>query len=130
MNRAPDGGTHRTLRRRPTWDGIDLVEPLHVVERNFDAQIETFGAAGIDDRYGAISRDQFSAFELIEEFGPGLLLWREFGSCFGRRFQTHRAAQKARHLFQGALRGGEPDALQLTSAQMLQPLQGKGEVRT
>ena len=50
-------GRDRTLRSRAARDGLDFVEPSHVIERNFDAQIELLRRAGIDDGHRPIRGD-------------------------------------------------------------------------
>ena len=121
MDGAPDGRTHRGLRGRAAGQGDEFVEARHVVERNFDAQVDALGLAGVDDGDGAVDGRGGGGFEFGEDLAGGVGGALLFG-C-GRGIG---AAEKAGDFVERALRGGESDALQLAAAQVLRGVPGRG----
>ena len=107
----------------PLGSGIEFVEPRHVVERDFDAQVEALGLAGIDDGDGAVggaaAADSNSA--RISSAGSAAR-----PSCGG--VWRLGAAEEARDFVQRPLGGGKSDALQLAAAEGFQALEREREV--
>ena len=127
MDGAPDGGTHGRLRGGAAGQGHEFIEARHIVERNFDAEVDALGFAGVHDGDGAVRGCGGSGFELGENFvgrcGGAVLLGG--GSGGG-------AAEEAGDFVERALRGGESDALQFAagsgSTDGFETFQGEGEV--
>ena len=95
MNSAPNRRPNRTLRRRPAGNGIDFIQSLHGIHRDFYAQIQPLRRAGVDD-------------------------------CD----RANRSAEKLRYFFQRTLRGGKPNPLQLSSAQVFESFEGQRKMRS
>ena len=87
---------------------LDLVEPRHVVERNFDTEVELLGRAGVDDGDRPVARAHAAPIRIRRDFvGPVA----PPASLPGGR---PRAPPRKRGDFvERALRGGESDALEL-----------------
>src|SRR5579871_3557246 len=83
MDRAPDGWADRALRRGATRERVDVVEARHVFDGNFDAKVEPFFLAGVDDGDGAVDGRIEGGFEfgkgLVGRGRGGLGLWGEIG---------------------------------------------------
>ncbi len=104
----PDGGLLGALRRRSAVSVI-CTELGHVLDGDLDPEVEELAGARVDDGDGTEARcgveDVCRIFRL--HFGAGWwLVW-----CRGR----FGAAEEAGDLFEGALGGGEADALQAAS---------------
>ena len=134
MDGAPYRRTHGGLRGGAAGQRDQLIEARHVVERNFDAQVDPLGLAGIDDGDVAVDGRGGGGFEFAEDLsggvgwggppGPRGSPWTR--SSFGGRGSC--AAEEAGDLVQRALRGGESDALQLAAAQGFEAFQREGEM--
>ena len=74
MDGAPDGWALGGLRCRTAGERVDVVEAGHVFDGDFDAEVELFFFAGVDDGDGAIDGCVKRGFE----FGEGLV---GRGSC-------------------------------------------------
>src|ERR1700761_5836234 len=128
MNSAPDRRADGALGSRSTGEWIDLVETSHVFDGNFNAKIEALGFAGVNDCNWTIYGRDYRRLEFREGFvcrgwRHGFRLGLRPRTCFG-------AAEKSRYLFEGPLRSGKADARQRSSRKVLEPLQGKGQMRT
>src|SRR5579863_5769007 len=69
MDGAPDGWADGALRGGAAGEWIDVVEASHVFDGDFDAGIEGFEFAGVDDGDGAVDGGVERGFE----FGEGLV---------------------------------------------------------
>ena len=56
MNRVPDGDAARRLRGRAAGQLFLFAQARHVFDRNFDAQLQLLGRAGVDDGDGTIAQ--------------------------------------------------------------------------
>ena len=63
MNRIPDGDAARHLRGRAAGNLLLLAEARHVFNRNFNAQLQLLGRAGVDDGDGTIAEGLRSSAE-------------------------------------------------------------------
>ncbi len=104
------------------WAAASIsVEARHVLDRHFDLQRKPLlGSPRVHNGDGAVRRGNDAGVILGESVAG-----HNRACADGFR----HAAEKARHLVQRALRGGEPNALQRVSAEMLQPLQLQRQVR-
>jgi hypothetical protein len=123
MDGAPDGGADGGLRGGAAGEGDEVVEARHIVERDFDAQVDALGRAGVDDGDVAVARGGVGGFEFGEDFGGGGGGAVLFGGGRGGG-----AAEEAGDLVERALGGGESDALYGVGGERFQAFQGEGEV--
>jgi hypothetical protein len=86
-----------------------LAHARHIFDRDFNAQVQPFGFAGVDDGDRAILRRSI------------LVSSSNLAGC---------SAQEVRHLFERPLGRGKTDPLHPAFSDGLQPLQRKGQVRT
>src|ERR1035441_3192794 len=107
MDGAPDGGAHGGLGGRAAGESRNVVEARHIVERDFDAQVDALGRAGVDDGDGAVAGGGGGGFEFGEDFGGGGGGAVLFGGGGG-----DGAAEEAGDLVEWALGGGEEDAME------------------
>src|SRR5580704_11251433 len=69
MNGAPDGWADGALRGGAAGEWVAVVEAGHVFDGDFDAEVELFFFAGVDDGDGAV----YGGVEGGFEFGEGLV---------------------------------------------------------
>ncbi len=69
MDGAPDGWADGALGGGAAGERIDVVEAGHVFDGDFDAEVELFFFAGVDDGDGAVDGGVEGGFE----FGEGLV---------------------------------------------------------
>src|SRR5215472_17836315 len=110
MDGAPDGRTCWALSRRAAGHVFDFVEAAHVLERDFNTQVQTARGPGIDDRDRAIPNSRRCETRIDEVFRRG------FFRRFGVAGPGSDASENTRHFFERPLRGRETDALQPPSA--------------
>ena len=68
MDGAPDGGAHGGLRGGAAGQGDEVIEARHIVERDFDAEVDALGLAGVDDGDVAVGGSGGGGFEFGEDF--------------------------------------------------------------
>ena len=140
MNRLPDRSSLRPLRRRPARLLLNLAKLRHVLHRNLNLQLQQLPSPSIDHRHRTIPRSTrfplrlFLAFTCNFHQHTGGLGLRLFHSAFFCAFFSYiitriRTTQKTGHLLQRPLRRRQPDPLQPSPRQRLQPLQRQRHMR-
>ena len=145
MDGAPDRWADGALRRGAAGERVDVVEAGHVFDGNFDAEVEAFWFAGVDDGDGAVDGGVEGGFEfgegLVGSIGVGVSM--SGSRCFARtgfalltasglaksRGWNFGAAEEARDFFERALRGGKADALEAAAGEMFQALERQRKMR-
>ena len=124
MNGTPYRRPGRRPRRGAARHKLHLVEPSHILDRNFHAQIESLRLAGINNSDRPIDWRTDRTFELGDRF------FRERRSATRCRFSASlNSAQKSRHFLERPLRRGKSDALEPPPSEMLEPFDGQREMR-
>jgi len=80
MDGAPDRWADGALGGGAAGEWIDVVETRHVFDGNFDAEVETFFLAGVDDGDGAVDGGVEGGFEFGERLVGRWRLRFELGS--------------------------------------------------
>ena len=94
MDGTPDGRAHRTLRGGTAGKQVEFVEARHIVDGNFDAEVEALRFAGVDDGDGAAAEKARDFFERSLRGGEADALQRASAKVF-EAFQRQREVRAA-----------------------------------
>ena len=131
MDRGPDRRAGRALRGGAARDVDRLGEPRHVLDRHFDLQPQRLAPAGVDDRDRARRRrGGVRAGELVGDLARGILRAMARGlTTAAVRCRSLPPPEIQRDFLERPLRGRQPDALQRTIGQRVEPLHRQREMR-